>query len=256
MRLNKKGPIILLAVILMFTLAGCTSSYTKNPTPINATSGGFWDHYFVFPMSWFLDESALMLAGSYGFAIILTTVVIRLAVLPLMVKQIKNSKAMQALQPELQKLKEKHKNDPKKVQEETMKLFQKNNVNPLSGCLPLLVQMPFLIAFYQAIIRNPSIHSHTFLWMSLGKPDQFYILPILAAATTFLQQKVMGTGTPQNNPQTKMMFVIMPIMILVIAVSYPSALSLYWVFGNVVTILQSFFIKGHTLVPAQEGKSK
>ena len=244
---------VLSVLFFILILAGCGTDYLTNPPPINPETGGFWDRYFVFPLSWLLDQSSLFLGGNYGLGILATTIIIRLAVLPLMVKQLKSSKAMQAIQPELQKVKEKYKDNQQKIQEETMKLFQKNNVNPLAGCLPLLVQMPILIAFYQAIMRNESVRTHDFLWMALGQPDPLYILPILAAITTFLQTKLMGTGMPQN-PQMQMMLYIMPAMILFIAVTLPSALSLYWVFGNIFTIIQTFFIKGNPIVPAQEGK--
>src|SRR5690606_17026494 len=123
----------------------------------------------------------------------------RLAILPLMIKQTKNSKAMQAVQPEMQKLREKYSSkDAKtqqKLQEEMMKLFQTHNVNPLAGCFPLLIQMPILIGFYQAIMRTEGIaKAGDFLWFDLGQPDPYYILPIIAAATTFLQQKIMMAG--------------------------------------------------------------
>jgi YidC/Oxa1 family membrane protein insertase len=237
------------------TLAGCGMDYMTNPPPIDPNTGGFWDRYFVFPLSWLLDESAALFFDNYGLAILAVTILIRIVVLPLMIKQLKSSKAMQALQPELKKIRDKYKDNQQKIQEETMKLFQKNNVNPLAGCLPLLVQMPILIAFYQAIMRNEHVRTHDFLWMALGQPDPLYILPILAAVTTYMQQKIMSVGMPPN-PQLQMMYVIMPIMILVIAVTLPSALSLYWVFGNIFTIVQTFFIKGKDPVPLQEGKSK
>lgn len=237
----------------MFILAGCGTDYMTNPPPIDPETGGVWDRYFVFPLSWLLDKSATFLGGSYGLGILATTIIIRLAVLPLMIKQLKSSKAMQAIQPELQKIKEKYKNNQQKIQEETMKLFQRNNVNPLAGCLPLVVQMPILIAFYQAIMRNESVRTHDFMWMSLGSPDPFYILPVLAAVTTFFQTKLMGTGMPEN-PQMKMMLYIMPAMILFIAITLPSALSLYWVFGNIFTIIQTFFIKGSPVASTQEVK--
>jgi len=253
--LRKRYFLFFILLIAVVSLTGCGTDYITNPTPIDPNSGSFWDRYFIFPMSWVLDELAALMMGSYGLSIIATTILIRLLILPLMVKQIKSSKAMQAIQPELQKVRDKHKENPQKLQEETMKLFQKHNVNPLAGCLPLLVQMPILIAFYQAIIRNESVRDHDFLWMALGSPDPFYILPILAAITTYFQSKVMQVGMPEN-PQMKMMLVIMPIMILVIAVTLPSALSLYWVFGNIFTILQTFFIRGNQPIAAQEGKKK
>ena len=92
---------------------------------------------------------------------------------------------MQELQPEMQKIREKYKNDPQKAQQETMAIFQKNGVNPLAGCLPMLVQMPILIAFYHAIIRTEAIKEQSFLWLTLGEKDPYYILPIVAAITTY-----------------------------------------------------------------------
>lgn len=126
-------------------------------------------------MDWFAD----LLWGEYGLAILAVTIIIRLIILPLTLKQYKSSKRMQEIQPELKKIKEKYKDDAKKRQEETMKLFQKEGVNPLAGCLPLVVQMPILIALYNAIMRNQHIGEHSFLWMRLGTKDPYYILPAL-----------------------------------------------------------------------------
>lgn len=243
-------------ISLLLFVSGCSTNPTQLP-PIQANQGGFWDRYFVYPLSWLLDESAVWAGGSYGLAILITTIVIRILVLPLMIKQIKSSKRMQALQPEMAKIKEKFKDNQQKIQEETMKLFQKHNVNPLAGCFPLLVQMPILIAFYQAIMRNPNVYSHNFLWLSLGTPDPYYILPILAAITTYLQSKIMGTGaTPQQNAQMKMMLVVMPAFIFFIAITLPSALSLYWVYGNIFTIIQTFVINRKDEPILQGGKAK
>ncbi|GAA4724481.1 membrane protein insertase YidC [Brevibacillus fulvus] len=235
---------VLLLAFLVVILAGCGS--VQNAQPVGPEATGIWDHYFVWPLSWLIKEATFLLGGSYGLGILVATILIRLLILPLMIKQIKSSKMMQVLQPELQKIREKYKNDPQKAQQETMLLFQKNNVNPLAGCLPMLVQMPILIAFYHAIIRTPEIKEHTFLWMSLGAKDPYYILPIIAAVTTFLQQKMMGAATAQNNPQMQMMLIMMPLMILAIGVTLPSALSLYWVYGNLFTIVQTYFLYRNT----------
>lgn len=231
--------IMVLLGLITLVLAGCD---VQNPPPINSDATGFWDKYFVYPLSWLIKESSVVLGGSYGLGILIATIIIRLITLPLMVKQIKSSKMMQALQPELQKIREKYKNDPQKAQQETMVLFQKNNVNPLAGCLPMFVQMPILIAFYHAIVRTPEIKTHSFLWLSLGEKDPYYILPILAAITTYFQTKMMGSMQSMNNPQMQMMTYMMPIMILAIAVTLPSALSLYWVYGNLFTIVQTYFL--------------
>jgi len=235
--------------LLVLLLAGCSpESYMKPIDP----NGGIWDRYFVFPLSWTLDTVAGWLAGSYGLSILAVTLVIRLIIFPLMYKQMKSSKQLQELQPELQKLRKKYKNNQEKLQLETMKLFQKHNVNPLMGCFPILIQMPILIAFYHAIMRNSEIREHSFLWMNLGAPDPFYVLPAIAAVATYFQivvsRKMMPTQaslTPQMEQQQqmlKMMGVIMPAMILFIAITLPSALSLYWVYSNLFSILQTYLL--------------
>lgn len=129
-----------------------------------------------------------------------------------------------------------------------MQLFQKNGgVNPLAGCLPIIVQMPILIAFYHAIMRTGALDGHQFLWFQLDSPDPYYILPVLTAGFTYLQQKLMmaGTSMQQNSmmPQLTMMLYLMPIMIGVFAIFFPSALALYWVVGNIFMVLQTLLIK-------------
>lgn len=230
-------------LIIAILLAGCTPNRMDTIQTEDLLEGGFFQRFFVFPMSWALDTFARLLFGEYGLSILVVTIIVRLLVLPLNLKQFKSSKAMQRIQPELQALQKKYKNDQQKLQEETMKLFQKHNVNPLSGCFPLLVQMPILIALYYAIMYNPDIRSHTFLWMDLGTKDPYYILPILAAITTFLQQKIIQMYTPPN-PQMRMIMMIFPVMIFVISMGLPAALPLYWVFGNIFSVVQTYFIYG------------
>ncbi len=131
-----------------------------------------------------------------------------------------------------------------------MALFQKHGVNPLAGCFPLLIQMPILIGFYHAISRTKEIAAHNFLWFDLGSPDPIYLLPLIAGVTTFIQQKMMMAGTANQNPQMAMMLWLMPIMIIVFAINFPAALSLYWVVGNIFMIIQTYFIKGPDLKEA------
>ncbi|MDB5055696.1 MAG: Membrane protein insertase YidC [Bacilli bacterium] len=223
--------------LLMIVLSGCTSGNG----PINRENANVFSKYIVLPISDVLDWSAQHLWNQYGLSILFVTLVIRLLILPLTIKQYRSSKQMQALQPEIKKMKEKYKDDAKKQQEETMKLFQQNGVNPLAGCLPLLVQMPILIALYQAIMHNQEIHNHTFLWLNLGEKDHLYILPAIAALTTFLQQKVMAT---QMTSQMQALMFIFPVLIFVMSMSFASALPLYWVYSNTFTIVQSYFIYG------------
>ncbi|WP_102348064.1 YidC family membrane integrase SpoIIIJ [Bacillus sp. Marseille-P3661] len=249
--MKKKIALIGILVGLLAILSGCT----EINAPITAESEGVWNKYFVYPLSWLIVYFAELLGNSYGISIVVVTILIRLVLLPLMIKQTQSSKAMQAIQPEMQALREKYSSKDQKtqqkLQQETMALFQKHGVNPLAGCFPLLIQMPILIGFYHAIMRTEEIARHNFLWFDLGEADPYFILPLVAGATTFLQQKIMMAGV-DNNPQMKMMLYMMPIMIIVFAVTFPAALSLYWVVGNIFMIIQTYFIKGPVIKEAKE----
>ena len=249
--MSRKLLVAFLLISFMLLATGC--NYDQPIDPAN----GIWDKYFVFPLSWAIDYFAVLLNPTdnpeydkYGWSIIIVTILIRLLTLPLMMKQLKSSKMMQALQPEMTKIREKYKTDQQKLQQETMKLFQKHNVNPLAGCLPILVQMPILIGIFHAIMRNPDIKTHYFLGFSLGEP--LWILAILAGVTTYLQQKVMG-GV--DNPQMKIIMTVMPVMVVIFAWGFASALSLYWVIGNIFTIVQSYAMKDMYKLN-QEGAAK
>jgi YidC/Oxa1 family membrane protein insertase len=247
---NKKLISLFTVLLLVLVLAGCSQPSSANIVhPVGPDSPGIWTHYFVYPLSWFIKEVASICGGNYGLSIIIVTILIRLALLPLMVKQIKSTKAMQAIQPEMMKLKEKYsskdQNTVKKLNEETMKLYQQHGVNPLSGCLPLFIQMPILMAFYSAIRGTEEIFHNDFLWFKLGQHDPYYILPVLAGLTTFLSQKASMATSPATGPaaqQMKMMLYIMPVMIMFFAINLPAALALYWVVGNVFMIVQTVLI--------------
>lgn len=251
----KKRILLLFGMFSVFLLLTGCSEVNK---PINAESTGFWNEYIVYPLSWLIKEAAHIMGGNFGLSIIVVTILIRLAILPLMIKQTRSSKAMQALQPEMKALKEKYSSKDQKtqqkLQQETMALFQKHGVNPMAGCFPLIIQMPILIGFYHAIMRTREIAQDNFLWFDLGEKDPYYILPIVAGITTFIQQKIMMAGQ-ENNPQMAMMLWMMPIMIVVFAISFPAALSLYWVVGNIFMIVQTYFIKGPDLKATATGKA-
>lgn len=235
----RRGRLILVLTLIaaIFVLGGCSPN-PDQMKPIDPETAGFWGKYFVYPLQQLLGFFNDVL-GSWGLAILAATILIRLIVLPLTLKQMKSSRAMQELQPKMQKLQEKYKNNQQKLQEETMKLFQKHNVNPMAGCLPMLVQLPILIAFYQAIMRDETIAKSSFLWMQLGEQDPYYILPLLAALTTYLQSVVMGMS---DNPQQRVFLFIMPIMIFILAFQFPAALPLYWIYSNLFTMVQYYFI--------------
>lgn len=246
-----------LTAIMLF-LSGCG----QTNEPINADSTGFWSQYVVYPLSTFITWISHLFGedGNYGMGIIIATLIVRFAMLPLMMKQIKSTKAMQTMQPELAKLKEKYSSKDQatqqKLQQETMALYSKYGVNPLAGCLPMLIQMPILFGFFHAITRTEAIAQQHFLWFDLGIPDQFYILPVLAAITTFLSQKLSMATTAGDNPQMKVMLYMMPAMILLSGLSLPSALALYWVVGNIFTVFQTMIVRGPEIKEAVKGREK
>ncbi|MCR8643006.1 membrane protein insertase YidC [Paenibacillus sp. N1-5-1-14] len=239
--MNRRWFVALPFLFMILLLTGCGNT---TALPMLDDSGreaaGFFVKYFVIPLVDLLDILADVLFSSYGLAIIAITILIRLVILPLSIKQFRSSKKMQDLQPEMKKLREQFKDDPKKQQEESMKLFQKHGVNPLAGCFPVLIQMPILLALYQSIMRNPSIAGHEFLWYHLDKPEP-YVLPILAALTTFGQQLFMKS---QMNQQMQMLLFVFPVLIYIMAIQFPAALTTYWIVGNVFTIIQYYFMYG------------
>jgi YidC/Oxa1 family membrane protein insertase len=191
----------------------------------------------VYPLASLLEWLHDLLWNEYGLAILCLTIIVRLVILPLSIKQAKSQKEMQKLQPIMQKLREEHKDDPQRLQQETMKMFQEKGINPLAGCFPLLIQMPILFALFYAI-NTEGVVSETFLWLELGKSDGTFILPILAAITTIIPMLMMK-NTP---PQMKIMMYIFPVIIFLTSYSLPSALPLYWFFSNIFTIIQTYFL--------------
>lgn len=186
---------------------------------------------------------------SYGIAIIILTIAIKAVLAPLTVKQVKSMKAMQELQPRMKALQDKYKNDPQKLQAEMAALYKEMGVNPLSGCLPLLVQMPFLIAIYWALQGYPYDPNYvSFLWLpSLGEADPIYVLPILSALSTYvLSKQAAGNASGAAASQQKIMSYIMPLFIGYISLTFPSGLVIYWVVSNVFQMVQQHFIYRET----------
>ena len=188
----------------------------------------------------FYNISGYIGFANYGVAIILMTIVIKILLYPLTVKQIKSMKAMQDLQPKMKELQEKFKDKPEKLQQEMAALYKNSGVNPLAGCLPLLAQMPILMGIFFAIRDYSYIGDPTFFWLSnLSVADHIYVLPILSAVTTYIQQKQTMND---DNPQTKMMMYFMPIFIGYISINFPLGLVLYWVVSNIAQIIQQWWM--------------
>lgn len=199
-------------------------------------------------MNWLYSLTVSIGMPSYALAIVLLTVIIKVALYPLTKKQMKSMIMMQKLAPEIKSIQEKYKNkDPQKMQQMIMDLYKKHNVNPMAGCLPLLVQMPILIALYRALFDFPFLnpeHAHLFWVESLSQRDPYYILPIFAAITTYMQSKM--TTNMQDQTQRTMLYT-MPVLIGWISSTVPAGLALYWVVFNVVGAIQQWFINKDTL---------
>ena len=188
----------------------------------------------------FLLNTTDKYVGNFGVSIIIVTILIKIMLLPLTLKQDKSMKEMKKLQPELEKIKEKYANDKQMLNIKTMELYKEHKVNPLGGCLPLLLQLPILFALF-GVLRNGIIpKDSSFLWLKLSVPDPFYVLPVLNGAVSFFQQKLMGSA--DSNPQMKNMMYIFPIMMIMFSVKMPSGLQLYWLTSSILAVVQQYFI--------------
>lgn len=187
------------------------------------------------------------IVNSYGLTIVIFTLIIKVILLPLTLKQTKSMKQMQEINPKLKELQKKYANDKQKLNEKTMELYKQHNANPAGGCLPLLIQLPIIFALFQ-VLRTPTDYNiaqeavtQSFLWIKdLSAPDGLYILPVLAAATTYYQSKMMSTGSPVNSSQNTMN-IVMPLMIGWFSMQFASGLALYWVLSNLFQIVQQYF---------------
>ena len=181
--------------------------------------------------------------ANYGIAIILMTILLKALMYPLTAKQVRSMKAMQELQPALKKLQKDYKNNPQLLQQKMAELYKEAGVNPLAGCLPLLIQMPILMGVYYCLYGYSYSGDPTFLWLtSLSDTDPLYVLPILSALTTYIQQKQTMANNGQDNQQMKIMSYMMPLFIGWISLNFPSGLVVYWVTMNLCQIAQQWYM--------------
>ncbi|WP_196593516.1 YidC/Oxa1 family membrane protein insertase [Pectinatus sottacetonis] len=191
----------------------------------------------------FYNFTQLLGVGNYGLAIILMTVVIKVLLYPLTVKQVKSMKAMQDLQPKIKELQKKYKDKPQELQQKMGQIYKEAGVNPLAGCLPLIAQMPILMAMFYALQSVHFTNDPSFLWIpNLAMPDPLYILPILSALTTFVTQWQTTKTSAQQGAQMKIMMVAMPIFIGWISIKFAAGLVLYWVVMNIMQVLQQWWM--------------
>jgi YidC/Oxa1 family membrane protein insertase len=179
--------------------------------------------------------------GNYGLAIILLTAIIKLLFWPLTQKSYTSMKSMQKLQPEMQKIRDKFKNDRERLNKEIMELYRKHRVNPLGGCLPMLVQIPVFFALYKVLMEAIEVrHAPFYFWIQdLSAKDPYYITPIIMGATMFIQQKM--TPTTMDPTQAKL-FMLMPVIFTFMFLNFPSGLVIYWLVNNLLTIGQQALI--------------
>ncbi|MEL7649536.1 MAG: YidC/Oxa1 family membrane protein insertase [Sedimentibacter sp.] len=231
--------------------------------------------------------------SAYAISIILSTIIFKLVILPLTIKQTKSMKKMQDLNPKIQELQEKYGKDPQTLQRKQMELYKEANYSPFAGCLPMLIQFPILIAFFY-VIRSPEVYvfqnqeaynliNKAFLWvndLSFAENHVFdgglinglsmggMVLPFIGAAvpilatisalTTYLTSKMTMAGQPAGNEQAmatqKSMNMMMPVMIFVFALQFPAGLGLYWVVSNVFQLVQQYVIMHSSKNPKEELK--
>ena len=210
-----------------------------------------------------------ILFHNFGLAIIALTIIVRLALWPLMRRQLESTKAMQSMQPKIQELQKKYGKNQQKIQQETMKLYKEAGINPM-GCLwPMLIQFPIWIALYQAIMKALATtpenllglaqHLYSwevvsqaiplnsqFLWLNLGQPDHTLILAIIVGGTMWVQQKMTTAPTvdPRQGSTNSMMLLMMPFMFGLFTLMFPSGLPLFWAASNVIGILTQYFFTG------------
>ena len=179
--------------------------------------------------------------GNYGIAIIIITIILKALFFPLTHKSYKSMKGMQKIQPEMTKLREKYKDDKDTMNKAVMELYREHKVNPMGGCLPMVVQIPVFFALYKSLMFSIELrHAPFFLWVTdLADKDPYYVTPVIMGITMFVQQKM----TPSNmDPMQQKMMLALPVVFTFMFLSFPSGLVLYWLVNNVLTIGQQMYI--------------
>lgn len=201
------------------------------------------------PLFWVLKQF-YSISNNYGVAIIILTTVVRIPFIPLINKSQESMKKMQDIQPRMAEVKEKYKNDPQKMQKETMELYKKHKVNPLGGCLPMLLQIPVFFALYKVLLIAIELRDAPFMfWIhDLSVKDPYYVLPVIMGVTMVIQQKM----TPSTmEPMQQKIMMLMPVVFTFMFLSFPSGLVVYWLINNVLSIAQQFYVNSkNTKQPA------
>jgi YidC/Oxa1 family membrane protein insertase len=233
--------------------------------PVPESYGGLPMEWLAVPILW-LMRRFYEYTGNYGVAIILLTVITKVLFFPLTIKSMTSMKAMQALQPQINTIRAKYKNDAQRMQQETMALYRAHKVNPLGGCLPMVVQVPIFYALYVALSVSVELQNQPFicfgrlfgvdLWIcDLASHDPTYVLPLLMGASMFIQQKI----TPvMGDPRQAKMMLFMPVIFTFMFLNLPSGLVLYWTLSNVLQIAQQKYMErlSKTRPPGPAGRGE
>ena len=202
---------------------------------------------------------------NYGWAIILLTIGVRVATAPLTVRQMRSMERMRRVQPRMKVIQEKYADDKQKQSEEMMRLYKQEKVNPLGGCLPMILQLPVFIGLFYALRSSIHLRQAPFFgWIDdLSAPEEIFtipgieipvrVLPLIMGATMFVQQKITPMQTPDPT-QARMMLTIMPLMMTVMFYQFPSGLVLYWMMSNLIAILHQLWI-GKRMHPVATAKA-
>ncbi len=197
------------------------------------------------------------LGAPWWLSIAMLTIVVRTLLFPLTVKQVRSMRAMQDLRPEMERIRAQYRDNRQRQQEEMMKLYQERNVNPLGGCLPILVQMPIFIGIFYLIRefggyrlgdrvvppKYESFHEGGILWFqNLSDPDPLYLLPIISALTMLAATEITAKNI---DPQQRWLMRLLPIGITVFLFNFPAGLFVYWITSNLVTLVQNYLIYHH-----------
>jgi len=231
--------------------------------------GEVWDLIILQPVINSLIVLSSVLLNNFGLTIIGLTIIIRGAMYPLTIRQLRSTKAMESLQPQLVELRKKYAKDKQKLAKEQMQLYKESGVSPAGCLLPMLIQMPIWIALYQSIMMAMAVApegllnlsrflyswpvlysmlplSSDFLWLNLAVTDPYYILPILVGISMWVQQKMVmpATTDPKQQSTRSMMLWMMPVLFTFLSLQFPSGLALYWVTSNGISIVIQYFVTG------------
>nr|WP_106194422.1 YidC/Oxa1 family membrane protein insertase [Alkalibacterium olivapovliticus] len=239
MRKRKRLLLALSMLGLVVFLSACGTD------PVSAESTGIWEGVIIYNFARAIIWVSNLFGENYGIGIIIVTVIIRALLIPFTHFQQKNMAQMNEISPQMEELKQKYPSKDaetqEKFKEEQQRLYSDAGVNPYMGCLPMLVQMPVFIALYQSVNRTPILATGNFLWVNLGQPDPYFILPILAGLFTLGHSVLMSMGRATET--NKIMTYVMPLMIVFITFRLSSALALYFTVSNGFSVVQTLLFQ-------------